>query len=313
MAMKVLVLGSAAGGGFPQWNCNCSNSSQARKNPKRAKPRTQSSIAVSVNDGENWFLFNASPDLRQQINDNVALQPKIGIRHSPILGTFITNGDIDHIAGLLNLRESHPLSIYATKKVLNILNSNSVFNVLNPDFVERREVSLNQTILLEDKNKNSTGIEVEVFPVPGKVALFLEDKTKGNNFGTNAEDTIGLKIIDTKTKKYFFYIPGCADMTDNLKNRLKGAPLVFFDGTLWKDDEMLTAKVGVKKTGQRMGHMSMSGNKGSIEMFKDLNVKKKIFIHINTTNPALLEDSLERKKANEEGWEVSYDGMEVNL
>ena len=311
--MKVLVLGSAAGGGFPQWNCNCSNSSQARKNPEKAKPRTQSSIAVSVDDGENWFLFNASPDLRQQINDNVALQPKTGIRHSPILGAFITNGDIDHIAGLLNLRESHPLSIYATKKVLNILNSNTVFNVLNPKFVERREVSLNQTILLMDKNNNSTGIEVEVFPVPGKVALFLEDDKKGNNFGTDEEDTIGLKIIDTNTKKFFYYLPACAEVTDDIKNRLMGAPMVLFDGTLWTDDEMLNTNVGVKKTGQRMGHMSMSGDKGTIEIFKSLDVKKKVFIHINTTNPALLEDSEERKKINEEGWEVSYDGMEINL
>ena len=313
MTMKVLVLGSAAGGGFPQWNCNCSNSAEARKNPKRAKPRTQSSIAVSVDDGKNWFLFNASPDLRQQINDNSALQPKNDVRHSPILGVFITNGDIDHIAGLLNLRESHPLSIYATKKVLSILKSNSVFDVLNPDFVERREVSLNETTLLVGKDNNSSGIEVEVFSVPGKIALFLEDKNKGNNFGTDPEDTIGLKIIDAKTKKYFFYIPGCADMTEDLKNRVKEAPMVLFDGTLWTDDEMLKAKVGVQKTGQRMGHMSMSGEKGTIEIFKNLDVKKKIFIHINTTNPALLEDSDERKKINEEGWEVSYDGMEVNL
>ena len=294
--MKVLVLGSAAGGGFPQWICNCSNSAEARKNPKRAKPRTQSSIEVSVDDGKNWFLINASPDLRQQINDNSALQPKNGVRHSPILGVFITNGDIDHIAGLLNLRESHPLSIYATKKVLSILKSNSVFDVLNPDFVERREVSLNETTLLVGKDNNSSGIEVEVFSVPGKIALFLEDKNKGNNFGTDPEDTIGLKIIDAKSKKYFFYIPGCADMTEDLKNRVKEAPMVLFDGTLWTDDEMLKAKVGVQKTGQRMGHMSMSGEKGTIEIFKNLDVKKKIFIHINTTNPALLEDSDERKK-----------------
>ena len=311
--MKILVLGSAAGGGFPQWNCNCSNSSEARKNPKRAIPRTQSSIAVSADDGKNWFLFNASPDLRQQINDNVSLQPKNGIRHSPILGAFITNGDIDHIAGLLNLRESHPLSIYATKKVLSILNTNTVFNVLNPDFVDRREVSLNKTILLKDKENNSSGIEVEVFPVPGKIALFLEDKNKGNNFGTDEEDTIGLKIMDSKSKKFFYYLPACAEITENLKKKLEGAPLVFFDGTLWTDDEMLSTNVGVKKTGQRMGHMSMSGKNGTIEIFKDLTVKKKIFIHINTTNPALLEDSKERKKINEEGWEVSYDGMEVNL
>ena len=141
----------------------------------------------------------------------------------------------------------------------------------------------------------------------------MEDKNKGNNFGTDPEDTIGLKIIDVKTKKYFFYIPGCAGMTNDLKKRVKEAPMVLFDGTLWTDDEMLKAKVGVQKTGQRMGHMSMSGEKGTIEIFKNLDVKKKIFIHINTTNPALLEDSAERTKINEEGWEVSYDGMEVNL
>jgi len=310
--MKVLIIGSAAGGGFPQWNCNCSNSSEARKNPQRAKPRTQSSIAVS-SDGNRWFLFNASPDLRQQINDNIALQPKNGIRHSPIQGIFLTNGDVDHIAGLLNLRESYPLAIYGTSKVLKILKNNSIFNVLNPKFVDRREVKLNKSILLEDKNNKSLDIEVEVFPVPGKVALYLEDETKGKNFGTEEEDTVGLKIIDKKTKKFFYYLPACAKMTENLKNKLKNAPLVFFDGTLWKDDEMLDAQVGVNKTGQRMGHMSMSGPNGTIEMFKDLNVEKKIFIHINTTNPALLEDSDERKKINEEGWEVSYDGMEVNL
>ncbi len=313
MTMKVLVLGSAAGGGFPQWNCNCSNSAEARKNPKKAKPRTQSSIAVSSDNGTNWFLFNASPDLRQQINDNKALQPKKGIRHSPIAGVFVTNGDIDHIAGLLNLRESHPLSIYGTNKVLGILNSNSVFNVLNPDFVDRREVNLNENILLKDKSGKSIGIEVEVFPVPGKVALFLEEKNNDNNFGTDDEDTIGLKITDTKTKKYFFYIPGCAGMTDDLKKRIKGAPMILFDGTLWTDDEMLKAKVGVQKTGQRMGHMSMYGENGTMKIFKNLDVKKKFFIHINTTNPALLEDSEERKKLNEEGWEVSYDGMEVNI
>ena len=311
--MKILVLGSAAGGGFPQWNCNCPNSAQARKNPKRAKPRTQSSIAVSADDGKNWFLFNASPDLRQQINENSALQPSTGVRHSPILGAFLTNGDVDHIAGLLNLRESHPLTIYATKKVLNILKKGIVFDVLNPEFVERREVSLNETIALKDKDNNSVGIEVEVFPVPGKIALYLEDETKGNGFGSEPEDTIGLKIIDTKTKNYFFYIPGCSAMPDELKDRLKDAPMILFDGTLWKDDEMLTANVGVKKTGERMGHLSMSGKEGTMELLKDLNIKKKFFIHINTTNPALLEDSQERKMINKEGWEVSYDGMEINL
>ena len=153
--MKVLVIGSAAGGGFPQWNCNCSNSSEARKNPQRAKPRTQSSIAVS-SDGKRWFLFNASPDLRQQINDNIALQPKDGIRHSPIHGVFLTNGDVDHVAGLLTLRESYPLAIYATKRVQSVLKQNAIFNVLNPKFVDRRDLLLNKKIELRAKNKKST-------------------------------------------------------------------------------------------------------------------------------------------------------------
>ena len=312
MTMKVLVLGSAAGGGFPQWNCNCPNSAEARKNPKRAKPRTQSSIAVSADDGKNWFLFNASPDLRKQINDNITLQPKNGVRHSPILGAFLTNGDVDHIAGLLNLRESHPLTIYATRKVLSVLKESLIFDVLNPEFVERREVSLNETITLKDKDNNPVGIEVEVFPVPGKIALYLEDETK-DDFGSEPEDTVGLKIIDAKTKNYFFYIPGCSAMPDELKDRLKDAPMILFDGTLWKDDEIIASNLGINKTGLRMGHLSMSGEKGTMELLKDLNIKKKFFIHINTTNPALLEDSPERKELNEKGWEVSNDSMEVNL
>ena len=161
--MKVLVLGSAAGGGFPQWNCNCFNSSQARKNPKKAKPRTQSSIAVSVDDGKNWFLFNASPDLRQQINDNMALQPKIGIRHSPILGAFITNGDIDHIAGLLNLRESHPLSIYGTKKVLDILKKTKPFTGFYPYPVHRIDKNTSG-ILVVAKNRKFAQLFTNQFP-----------------------------------------------------------------------------------------------------------------------------------------------------
>jgi pyrroloquinoline quinone biosynthesis protein B len=193
------------------------------------------------------------------------------------------------------------------------LEESLIFDVLNPEFVERREVSLNETIALKDKDNNPVGIEVEVFPVPGKIALYLEDETKGNGFGSEPEDTIGLKIIDTKTKNYFFYIPGCSAMPDELKDRLKDAPMILFDGTLWKDDEIIASNLGINKTGLRMGHLSMSGKEGTMELLKDLNIKKKFFIHINTTNPALLEDSPERKELNKKGWEVSYDGMEINL
>ena len=154
-------------------------------------------------------------------------------------------------------------------------------------------------------------ISVKPFAVPGKVALWLEDKSKGKNFGSVEEDTIALEVSNIDGKK-FFYIPACAHVPDWLLENLDNSELVFFDGTLWQDDEMIKENVGIK-TGKRMGHISMSGNEGSIEIFKKINVKRKIFIHINTTNPSLLENSLERKIANENGWEIAYDTMEIEL
>ncbi len=310
--MRVRVLGSAAGGGYPQWNCNHPNSRRARDpNDAAAIQRTQSSIAVS-NDGEHWFLFNASPDLRKQINDNDVLHPKADLRHSPIQGVVLTNADVDHIAGLLNLRESHPLRIYATGKVLDVLKANSIFSVLNPDFVERMTMTLDEPIELVGPDGTASGIHVVPFAVPGKVALWLEDKSKPVDTKAMGEDTVALEVKDDSGKTRFFYIPGCAEMPDWLVARLNGAPMVLFDGTLWRDDEMIISKVGVK-TGHRMGHMSLSGEDGTIAAFEPLGVERKIFIHINTTNPVLLEDSPERATANAAGWQVSYDGMEIAL
>lgn len=309
--MKICVLGSAAGGGFPQWNCNHPNSRRARQNDPAAKPRTQSSIAISA-DGEDWFLFNASPDLRQQINDNEILQPKRDLRHSPIQGAVLTNADVDHVAGLLNLRESQPLTIYGTQRVLDVLSANSIFNVLNPKFVRREPMRLNQPLALHKADGSPAGITIVPFAVPGKVALWLEDASKGDNFGSVEEDTIALEIRNDKDELCFFYMPACASMPPELADRLRGAPLVFFDGTLWTDDEMIRGNVGIK-TGKRMGHMSIADPDGTIEALKDLDVKRKIFIHINTTNPVLLEDSDERKTAEVAGWEVSYDGMMLDV
>ena len=309
--MRIKVLGAAAGGGYPQWNCNHPNSRRARSSDPAAQQRTQSSIAVSV-DGDHWFLFNASPDLRQQINENDVLHPREGLRHSPIQGVVLTNADVDHIAGLLNLRESQPLRLYGTNKVLDVLQSNSVFNVLNPKFVERIPLSLDVPLQLQLPNGVATGLVVVPFAVPGKVALWLEEKNKDVALAAVGEDTIALEIRNANQEIQFFYIPGCAEMTNDLTDRLRGAPLVFFDGTLWRDDEMIRDDVGIK-TGKRMGHMSMSGDDGSIAAFDNLRVKRKVFIHINTTNPVLLEDSDQRKFATKAGWEVSYDGMEINL
>ena len=309
--MRIKVLGAAAGGGYPQWNCNHPNSRRARSSDPAAQQRTQSSIAVSV-DGDHWFLFNASPDLRQQINENDVLHPREGLRHSPIQGVVLTNADVDHIAGLLNLRESQPLRLYGTNKVLDVLQGNSVFNVLNPKFVERIPLSLDVPLQLQLPNGVATGLVVVPFAVPGKIALWLEEKNKDVALAAVGEDTIALEIRNANQEIQFFYIPGCAEMTDDLADRLRGAPLVFFDGTLWRDDEMIRDDVGVK-TGKRMGHMSMSGDDGSIAAFDSLRVKRKVFIHINTTNPVLLEDSDQRKFSTKAGWEVSYDGMEINL
>ncbi len=309
--MKVRVLGSAAGGGYPQWNCNHPNSRRARCGDPAAKPRTQSSLALSAN-GEHWVVCNASPDLRQQINDNPVLHPREGLRDSPIQAVVLTNADVDHIAGLLNLRESQPLRLYATPRVLAVLGANSVFNVLNPEFVERVPMTLDEPMSIERPGGEPTGVVVVPFAVPGKVALWLEDATKGPDFGTVPEDTIALEIRDEAGAAKLFYIPGCARMTEELGARLRGAELVFFDGTLWTDDEMIRSGVGVK-TGHRMGHMSISGDDGTVAAFSALGVKRKIFIHINTTNPVLLEDSEQRRMAADHGWEVAHDGMSLEV
>ena len=309
--LKVLVLGSAAGGGSPQWNCNSDVSKLVRQGSDGTSPRTQSSIAVTSNNNE-WFLFNASPDLGSQILKNEQMHPKKDLRHSPISGVVLTNGDVDHVAGLLTLRERQNLSVYAHKRVHSVLKDNSIFNVLNPDYVDRREMLMNQNFELKNKDNVGSGIEIEAFEVPGKIALWLEDESKGDNFGTQEGDTIGLKISSKDDGKFFFYIPACAKMTDELAERIKDSEMILFDGTLWKNDEMASSKVG-EKTGQRMGHMNNSGENGSMNELKDLNIKKKIYIHINTTNPILIPNSDERKIVEESGWEVSYDGMEINL
>ena len=258
------------------------------------------------------MIFNASPDLRQQINDTRALHPKEGKRHSPIVAVVLTNGDVDHVAGLLTLRESQPFAVYATDRVLSVLRANSIFNVLNPEFVDRRLMKLGEPFEVVEKNRTGTGVVVEAFPVPGKVALYLEDASAGANFGTQTEDTVGLCISSRDGASRLYYVPGCAALPADVVGRLRGAPLVLFDGTLWRDDEMIVNGVG-SKTGRRMGHMSVSGADGTMAAFEPLGVKRKIFVHMNNSNPILLADSPERAAIQKAGWEAAYDGMEIRL
>jgi pyrroloquinoline quinone biosynthesis protein B len=309
--MKILVLGAAAGGGFPQWNSNDSTARRARGGDPFVPFQTQSSIAASA-DGKRWVLFNASPDLRQQINQTPDLHPApdAPLRSSPIAAVVLTNADVDHVAGLLNLRESQPLALYAHPRVHEVLAGNSVFNVLNPEFVTRRPLALNVPSVLSDRAGVPLGISVRAFSVPGKIALWLE-KVGAKDLGTAEGDTLGLEIW-AEGAPPIFYIPGCAAMPVELAERLRGAALVLFDGTLWHDDEMIRAGVGVK-TGQRMGHMSCAGPAGAMVAFAPLGVKRKIFIHLNNTNPLLVSDSSERAVAGHAGWEIACDGMEIVL
>jgi pyrroloquinoline quinone biosynthesis protein B len=307
--IEAVVLGSAAGGGFPQWNSNAPACRRARAGDRAAAPRTQASLAVSAN-GRDWFVLNASPDLRLQIEATSALHPREGLRSSPLTGVLVPGGDVDAVAGLLHLRERHRFSVYAPARVLAVITANPIFHVLAPDCVERVELPLERQIELAGASGPS-GVAVIAFAVPAKVPLYLE--TAGQDPGIAEEgDSVGLQIIDGGAGKSFFFIPGCAAMTDSLRRRLTGSELVFFDGTLWRDDEMIRLGVG-NKTGRRMGHISMSGDEGVIAAFRDLDVKRRIFIHINNSNPVLLDDSPERQLAEAAGWEIAYDGMEVRL
>ena len=192
------------------------------------------------------------------------------------------------------------------------MQANTIFNVLNPKFVSREPMTLNEPLELQKPDGSSMGIRITPFAVPGKVALWLEDESKGKDFGSVDEDTIALYVEDTNNGKSFYYMPACARVTPELAGRISGADLIFFDGTLWVDDEMIRDGVGIK-TGQRMGHISVSGEDGTLAALKDLDIKRKIFIHINTTNPILFANSQERREVEAAGWEVSYDGMHISL
>jgi pyrroloquinoline quinone biosynthesis protein B len=307
--LRVVVLGAAAGGGVPQWNCGCPVCQQARTDPELQG--TQASIAISV-DGEHWFLINASPDLRQQLIATPQLHPEAGkLRHSPIAGVILTNGEVDAVAGLLSMREGWPFTIYAHPKVLSILKANSIFNVLNEKNVRRQPIALDQAFEPALPDGLPSGIEILPFAVPGKSAWYLEGKAHpGGDQG--AGDTLGLRIRDKASGKYFCFLVACAGITDDLRTRLAGAPLVFFDGTVWRDDELIAAGLG-HKTGQAMGHIAMSGDTGAIASLAGLDIGRKIFLHINNSNPALLPASPERKIAERAGWQIPADGTEITL
>lgn len=308
--LRIIVLGAGAGGGFPQWNCDCEHCRRARTDDPMARPLTQSSLAVSADDGASWYLLNASPDLRQQISQSPPLWPRSGRRDSPIAGVVLTNSDVDHVAGLLTMREAQRLVIYGTSRVVAAVRSNPIFNVLDAALVSWRPLTPGHLVEIRSPSGRPSGLAVKAFPVPGKVALWLEDP-RLPAFGSHAEDTVGLEVTSVAGRR-FFYIPGCAALPEGLSDRLRGADLVFFDGTTFVDDELIALGLG-SKTALRMGHMSVSGSGGSIAAFAPLEVARKIFVHINNSNPILIDRSPERQAAEAAGWEIAHDGMEVVL
>jgi len=308
--LRVVVLGAAAGGGVPQWNCGCPVCRMARSE-RPGLQSTQASIAISA-DGDHWFLINASPDLRQQLIATPQLHPAAGkLRHSPIAGVILTNGEIDAVAGLLSMREGWPFTIYAHPRVLSILQANSIFNVLSEKNVQRRPIEVDAAFEPTLPDGSPSGIEVLPFAVPGKGAWYLEGKAHPAG-ETGDGDTLGLRILDKASGNHFYFLAACADVTDDLKSRLNGASAVFFDGTVWRDDELIVAGLGTK-TGQGMGHLAMSGDRGAIESLAGLDIDRKMFLHINNSNPVLLHDSAERKAAERAGWQIPADGTEITL
>lgn len=299
--MHIRVLGAAAGGGVPQWNCGCAICNAARDG--QIAPMTQSSVAVSP-DGEKWVLLNASPDLREQFSATSSLHPT-GLRDSPLGAVVLTNGDVDHVAGLLSLREKTAFKLHATRATLDTLAENPIFNVLAPETVRRSEIRLDQPF------EPLPGLALTAYAVPGKIPLYLEgsDFAEGAQTRQLGEQTIGLRIASRTGVMH--YLPGCAALPDWLVERLSEADLLFVDGTVWSDDDMLRSGAG-HKTGARMGQMAMTGPEGSLARLAHLRGRR-VFIHINNTNPVLHPESAERAQIQAAGWELAFDGMEILL
>lgn len=303
--MYIYVLGSAAGGGFPQWNCNCPNCHGVRTGTIQAKARTQSSIAVSEN-GTDWVLLNASPDIRQQLFEFKAAQPARKLRDTGITSVILMDSQLDHTTGLLTLREGCPMNVWCTEMVHQDLTSGfPVFNMLKHwnGGLQYHEINPKQAFKIN-------GFEnLEFLPLIIKSAAPPYSPHRND---PHDGDNIALIIKDHKTQKQLFYAPGLGKIDDQIMQIMQGSDCVMIDGTLWTDDEMQQTGVGTK-TGREMGHLYISGEGGSLSYLNQLSTPKKVLIHINNTNPILNENSSQFAELKANGVEVAYDGMQIEL
>lgn len=297
--LTVIVLGSAAGGGVPQWNCCCAVCSLAWAGDRRVKWRTQSSIAVSA-DRLSWTIVNASPDIRMQIAAVTQLRPQKGPRSSPVAAVVLTGAEIDQTAGLLSLRERQEFLLYGTEATLGHIAVNPMFAVLDAGMVQRRAVALNQSIVLPG------GVTAEFFAVRGKLPLYAEHPVPAVDSLSN---TVGVDLFSDAG--HLVFVPGCAAIDAALADRLAVADVILFDGTLFHDEELIRSATG-SKTGPRMGHVAIGGPGGSVEALARLDARR-IYIHLNNTNPVLIEGSPEQISVERAGWEIAEDGMEIRL
>jgi pyrroloquinoline quinone biosynthesis protein B len=304
--MKIKVLGSAAGGGFPQWNCGCPNCSRARRGLSAFRPRTQAQVAISVSP-DSWILLNASPDLRQQILASDDFAPAAATRATPLSTVILTSADVDSVIGLLHLREFHPLQVFATPSVLRILNEeNSLFRCL-----ERSSPPVSWQPLALGRAISIGGIDCKAIPLGGDYPDYVGAALRQNL--APAEAVIGLELAHA-TKKFFF-APSFSGQSDDWLRHAASADLVLLDGTFWTDNELIDVRGG-GKTAREIGHISLSGPGGSMAQLAQSPAAKKsrrVLIHLNNTNPVLDESSDAHRAVRDAGLEVAYDGMEFEL
>ncbi|MFL1455285.1 pyrroloquinoline quinone biosynthesis protein PqqB [Marinobacter sp. GN3S48] len=305
--MYIHVLGSAAGGGFPQWNCNCANCDGFRKGTLKASARTQSSIAMSE-DGEHWILFNASPDIRAQLASFPAMQPCRAVRDTGISAVLLIDSQVDHTTGLLTLREGLPLDVWCTAQVHEDLSTGfPLFRMLEHwnGGLSWREIPATEsesfTILC------APSLRLTAIPLLSNAPPYSPRRDN-----PHPGDNIGVFLEDTRTGQTVLYAPGLGEPDERILNWMRKADVLMVDGTVWHDDEMIRQEVGTK-TGQDMGHLAQSGPGGMIEVLDTMPARRKILIHINNTNPILDENSAERAELLRHGIEVAWDGMHVEV